>query len=91
MVVGDALYLASVLAGLAHIAETFSFLLIAIKWAGVAYLCWLAFNFWTSQVIIAPSGAGRAPCRGSPGVRQPDNPSPRARSRSALDSLLQRE
>jgi threonine/homoserine/homoserine lactone efflux protein len=49
MVVGDALYLASVLAGLAYIAETFSVLLIAIKWAGVAYLFWLAFRFWTSR------------------------------------------
>ncbi|MBY5713809.1 LysE family translocator [Rhizobium leguminosarum] len=49
MVLGDVLYLATVLAGLAYIAETFSLLLIAIKWAGVAYLCWLAYRFWTSR------------------------------------------
>jgi threonine/homoserine/homoserine lactone efflux protein len=48
MVLGDVLYLAAVLGGLAFIAETFSFLLIAIKWAGVAYLCWLAVQFWNS-------------------------------------------
>ena len=48
MVLGDVLYLAAVLAGLAFIAETFSFLLIAIKWAGVVYLCCLAVQFWTS-------------------------------------------
>nr|WP_246719484.1 LysE family translocator [Rhizobium laguerreae] len=41
--------MAIVLAGLAYIAETFSLLLIAIKWAGVAYLCWLAYRFWTSR------------------------------------------
>lgn len=49
MVLGDVLYLATVLTGLAYIAETFSLLLIAIKWAGVAYLCWLAYRFWTSR------------------------------------------
>ncbi|QSW27160.1 LysE family translocator (plasmid) [Rhizobium leguminosarum] len=49
MVLGDVLYLATVLAGLAYIAETFSLLLIAIKWAGVACLCWLAYRFWTSR------------------------------------------
>jgi threonine/homoserine/homoserine lactone efflux protein len=48
MVFGDMLYLAVVLAGLAFIAETFSVMLIAIKWAGVLYLCWLAFQFWRS-------------------------------------------
>jgi len=41
MALGDALYLESVLASLAYIAETFSILLIAIKWVGVTYLCWL--------------------------------------------------
>ena len=49
MVLGDVLYLATVLAGLAFIAETFSALLIVIKWAGVAYLCWLAVQFWRSD------------------------------------------
>lgn len=48
MVLGDMLYLAAVLAGLAFIAETFSYLLIAIKWAGIAYLCLLAYQFWTA-------------------------------------------
>jgi threonine/homoserine/homoserine lactone efflux protein len=49
MVLGDVLYLAVVLAGLAFIAETFTYLLIVIKWAGVAYLCWLAVQFWRSS------------------------------------------
>jgi threonine/homoserine/homoserine lactone efflux protein len=65
MVLGDVLYLATVLAGLAFIAETFSAMLIAIKWAGVAYLCWLAVQFWraderfeASATSTAPSGKG---------------------------------
>jgi len=58
MVLGDVLYLATVLAGLAFIAETFSFLLIAIKWAGVAYLCWLAVQFWRSGETFDGADAG---------------------------------
>jgi len=63
MVLGDVLYLATVLAGLAFIAETFSTLLIVIKWAGVAYLCWLAVQFWRADDrfeagAAAPSGKG---------------------------------
>ncbi len=57
MVLGDVLYLAAVLAGLAVIAQTFSFLLIAIKWAGVAYLCWLAGQFWRAGAGIAAGGS----------------------------------
>lgn len=60
MVLGDVLYLAAVLAGLAVIAETFSFLLIAIKWAGVAYLCYLAVQFWTSGETFDTAGASEA-------------------------------
>jgi threonine/homoserine/homoserine lactone efflux protein len=52
MVAGDVLYLAAVLAGLAYVAETFSALLIVIKWAGVAYLVWLAVQFWRAGVEL---------------------------------------
>lgn len=57
MVLGDVLYLATVLAGLAVIAETFSALLIAVKWAGVAYLIWLAVQYWRSGTSIGPANA----------------------------------
>jgi threonine/homoserine/homoserine lactone efflux protein len=50
MVAGDVLYLAAVLAGLAYLAETFSTVLIAIKWAGVAYLIWLGVHYWRSGI-----------------------------------------
>ncbi len=49
MVIGDIIYLAAALAGLACIAETFTTLLIVIKWAGVAYLSWLAVQFWRAN------------------------------------------
>lgn len=61
MVLGDVLYLATVLAGLAFIAETFSTLLIVIKWAGVAYLCWLAVQFWRADDRFEAGAAGAAP------------------------------
>lgn len=56
MVIGDVLYLSAVLAGLAYIAESFSILLIAIKWAGVAYLSWLAVQFWRAGNVAYEGG-----------------------------------
>lgn len=50
MVFGDLVYLSLVLAGLALLAETVSWALIAIKWAGVAYLVWLAVQCWVAPV-----------------------------------------
>lgn len=62
MVVGDVLYLSAVLAGLAYIAESFSMLLIVIKWAGVAYLCWLAVQFWRAgSGVFEVGGSGQLP------------------------------
>lgn len=52
MVFGDILYLAAALAGLAYVAQTFTSLLIVIKWAGVAYLCWLALQFWRAEPML---------------------------------------
>jgi threonine/homoserine/homoserine lactone efflux protein len=52
MVLGDVLYLTAVLVGLAFVAETLSFVLIAIKWAGVVYLSWLAVEFWKSDTEL---------------------------------------
>ncbi|TCU41442.1 LysE family translocator [Rhizobium azibense] len=64
MVLGDIVYLAAALAGLAYIAETFTTLLIVIKWAGVAYLSWLAVQFWradpTAGSIPAAHESGRS-------------------------------
>ncbi|RUM14277.1 LysE family translocator [Rhizobium phaseoli] len=54
MVVGDVIYLSAALAGLAYIAATFTTLLVVIKWAGVVYLCWLAYQFWIAPNSLQP-------------------------------------
>lgn len=50
LVLGDLTYLTAVVLGLALVAQSFSFVFLAIKWLGVAYLAWLAWNFWTSGI-----------------------------------------
>jgi threonine/homoserine/homoserine lactone efflux protein len=61
MVLGDLVYLSLVLAGLAILAETVSWVLIAIKWAGIAYLVWLAVQFWIAPVQPSETGPGAEP------------------------------
>lgn len=46
MVLGDLVYLSLVLGGLAILAETVSWALIGLKWAGIGYLLWLAVQYW---------------------------------------------
>jgi threonine/homoserine/homoserine lactone efflux protein len=47
-VVGDLVWLTIAATGLAALAKTAATLFIAIKWAGVAYLLFLAWKLWTS-------------------------------------------
>ena len=54
-VVGDLVWFAIAATGLAALARTAATLFIAIKWAGVAYLLYLAWKLWT-----APAEAGRS-------------------------------
>ncbi|GGA84079.1 lysine transporter LysE [Brucella endophytica] len=65
MVIGDLLYLAMALAGLAYVAEVFTGLLIVIKWAGVAYLCFLAVQFWQARPEVEEAGPAIAQRNGS--------------------------
>lgn len=53
MALGDLAYLSMVLAGLAVLAETLSWVLIVIKWVGIAYLAWMAIQFWRSPTQVA--------------------------------------
>jgi threonine/homoserine/homoserine lactone efflux protein len=53
MWVGEAVWLSFAVAGLSAIAESFHLVFVAIKWAGVAYLLYLAWKMWFAQ----PSGA----------------------------------
>jgi threonine/homoserine/homoserine lactone efflux protein len=48
LVLGDLVYLTAVVLGLAIVAQTFGMVFLAVKWAGIAYLGWLAWTFWTS-------------------------------------------
>lgn len=62
LVVGDLTYLTAVVLGLAFVAQSFGMVFLAIKWFGVAYLAYLAWNFWTSgitpETVEAKKGKG---------------------------------
>src|SRR5262245_21698055 len=50
LVVGDLTYLTAVVLGLAFVAQTFGMVFLVIKWLGVLYLAWLAWNFWHAGI-----------------------------------------
>lgn len=47
--VGDLIWFAIAATGLAALARTAATLFVALKWAGVAYLLYLAYKLWTSR------------------------------------------
>jgi threonine/homoserine/homoserine lactone efflux protein len=57
---GDLVYLTAAVLGLAFIAQTFGLVFMAFKYAGAAYLGYLAFKFWTAGVGIDKVEARRA-------------------------------
>lgn len=50
MWVGEAIWLSLAIFGLSVVAQTFHLAFVAIKWAGIAYLLWLAWKMWTAPV-----------------------------------------
>ncbi len=50
MWIGEAIWLSLAVFGLAVIAQSFHLAFTVIKWAGVAYLLWLAVKMWTAPV-----------------------------------------
>ena len=56
-VVGDLVWFAIAATGLAALARTAATLFIAIKWAGVAYLLFLAYKLWTAPAKQVEVGA----------------------------------
>lgn len=50
MWIGEGIWLSCAVFGLAVIAETFHYAFVAVKWAGVAYLAYLAWKMWTAPV-----------------------------------------
>ena len=60
--VGDLLWFAIAATGLAALAKTAASLFVAIKWAGVAYLLYLAWRLWTApaeRVAVPADEDGR--------------------------------
>ena len=53
MWVGEAIWLSLAVFGLAYVAQTFHLAFVALKWAGVAYLAYLAWKMWTAPVAVA--------------------------------------
>jgi threonine/homoserine/homoserine lactone efflux protein len=52
MWIGEAIWLSMAIFGLAVVAQTFHLAFVAIKWAGIAYLLWLAWKMWTAPVSV---------------------------------------
>lgn len=52
MWIGEAVWLTFAVFGLATVAESFHLLFLAIKWAGVGYLLFLAWRMWTAPVAV---------------------------------------
>lgn len=56
LILGDIVYLTAVILGLAYVAQTFGYVFMAIKYAGAAYLIYLAWGLWKSGMKIDVSG-----------------------------------
>lgn len=52
MWVGEAIWLSLAVFGLAFVAQTFHLAFVVVKWAGVAYLAYLAWKMWTAPVAV---------------------------------------
>lgn len=52
MWIGEAIWLSCAVFGLAYVAETFHYAFVVIKYAGVAYLLFLAWKMWTAPVAV---------------------------------------
>jgi threonine/homoserine/homoserine lactone efflux protein len=52
MWIGEAVWLSLAVFGLAYIAQTFHMVFVAIKWAGIAYLVYLAWKMWKAPVAV---------------------------------------
>jgi threonine/homoserine/homoserine lactone efflux protein len=60
LILGDLAYLTAAVLGLAFVAKTFGLIFLGFKYAGAAYLCYLAYKFWTSGVGIERIEAQKA-------------------------------
>ena len=52
MWLGDLVWLAFAVGGLAVLAQSFHLLFLAVKWAGIGYLLWIAWKMWHAPAVI---------------------------------------
>jgi len=52
MWIGEGIWLSLAVFGLAYVAQTFHLAFVVVKWAGVAYLLYLAWKMWTAPVAL---------------------------------------
>ncbi|MBV9076950.1 MAG: LysE family translocator [Methylobacteriaceae bacterium] len=64
LAVGDVVWLGAAIAGLSALAQTFGAVFVAVKYAGAAYLLFLAWKLWTSPAPTA--GPGEPPAAERP-------------------------
>ena len=60
MWIGEAIWLSLAVFGLAYVAQTFHVAFVVLKWAGVAYLVFLAWKMWTAPVAVGEGDMPRA-------------------------------
>lgn len=63
MWIGEAVWLTLAVFGLAFVAQTFHMAFVVVKWAGIAYLLYLAWKMWTAP---ASTEGGGVPSADSP-------------------------
>ncbi|MCB1469158.1 MAG: LysE family translocator [Rhizobiaceae bacterium] len=52
MWIGEAIWLSFAIFGLSYVAQSFHAAFVAVKWAGIAYLVYLAWKMWTAPVKL---------------------------------------
>ncbi len=55
-VVGDLVWFIAAAAGLSVLAKTYAPLFVALKYAGCAYLVWIAIQLWRSEPVLPEAG-----------------------------------
>lgn len=60
LALGDVVYLSAAVLGLAYVATMFGEVFMVIRYAGAAYLAWMAISFWRSGITTEKVSAKRA-------------------------------
>ncbi len=60
MWIGEAIWLSLAVFGLAYVAQTFHLAFVVLKWAGVAYLAFLAWKMWTAPAVVGEGDLPKA-------------------------------